>query len=89
MGKLEILEDGQFQVREDTVIERDGVEVARLFHRRVLAPTEQSNVPLDEHPQIRAVSAIVWTPEVIAEYRRRRAAQVPIGGTGDTREDPR
>jgi len=69
-----ILEDGQLQVREDTIIERDGVEISRLYHRRVLAPLAPPTE--DTHPdaRVRAVAALIWTPEVIAAYRRRMAA---------------
>jgi hypothetical protein len=38
ISRREVLADGQIQVRTDTVIERDGVEVSRSFHRHVIVP---------------------------------------------------
>lgn len=75
LGKLDILEDGQLQLREDTIIEDDGVEIARLYHRRVLEPTEPVNLPVDAQPLVRGIAPVVWTPAVIAEYRRKQALQ--------------
>ena len=69
IGKLEILEDGLLQIREDTIISRNGVVLTRLYHRRTLEPGVDTTA---EHPRIRAVVGAVWTPEVIAEYRRNR-----------------
>ena len=36
IDKLEVLHEGTVQVREATVIERDGVEVSRAYHRFVI-----------------------------------------------------
>lgn len=72
VGRLEVLEDGLLQVREDTVIERDGVELIRTYHRRVLEPGE---VVSREDARIRAVAAVVWTPEVIKAYEDKKRAQ--------------
>ncbi len=36
--RIEILEDGRIQVREATVIKRDGVEIARTLHRKIVDP---------------------------------------------------
>ena len=78
IGKLEILEDGQIQVRQDTVIERDGVEISRLYHRRVLEPS--ITVPEESDTRIGAIAAVVWTPEVIATYeeKRKKSMSAPV-----------
>lgn len=44
LGKIEILQTGHIQVRKDTIIERDGVEIARTFHRVAYMPGE----PVDD-----------------------------------------
>lgn len=71
IGKIEILEDGQLQVRTDTVILRDGVEIARTFHREVLEPGQDI---ADRDAKSLAVSAAVWTPEVVRIFKEKKAA---------------
>lgn len=66
IGKIEILEDGQIQLREDTIIEEDGVELNRRYHRRVLEPGQDVS---GETSRLRQVAGVVWTPEVIAARR--------------------
>ena len=38
IGNRTFLPDGQLQIRVDTVIEEDGKEIGRTYHRKVLAP---------------------------------------------------
>ena len=64
-----ILEDGQVQLREDTIFEEDGKEVFRSHHRRVLEPG--ANVAA-EAPRLRAVCNAVWTPDVVRDFEDRR-----------------
>jgi len=71
LGVITILEDGQIQLREDIVIERDGVEINRLHHRRVLEP---SSTHTETEPRLVRIIGAVWTTEVITEFRRRRQA---------------
>ena len=42
VDKIEVLENGQVQVRTATVIKEDGIELNRSFHRHVLAPRTKS-----------------------------------------------
>jgi hypothetical protein len=54
------------QVRTATVIERDGEELTRSYHRHVIqAGDDYSN----ETAEVQAVCASVHTPEVIAAYQ--------------------
>lgn len=71
LGKIEILEDGSLQIREDTIIERDGEEIARTYHRRTLAPTD---APEPDVKRVQDVARILWTPDVVKAYREKRAA---------------
>ena len=49
IGRREVLADGQIQVRTDTIIEKDGVEISRAFHRHVVAPGDDlTKEELDE-----------------------------------------
>ena len=72
VGKIEVLEDGQIQLRTDTVILEGDVEISRLYHRGVLEPGDSVT---NQDQRVQSVCQVVWTPEVIAEYKRRKDAQ--------------
>ena len=72
--KLEILPNGVIQVLDITVIERDGVVIDRLNHRKVV---EVEDDVTNESERIRAVAAAVWTPAVIAARRVERNIPAP------------
>ena len=63
---VELVQSNHIQVRTANIIEKDGVEIARTFHRHVLAPGD--NVA-NEDPKVQAIANAVWTPEVIAAYQ--------------------
>ena len=71
--KIEIVGDYKhIQVRTATVIERDGVEISRSFHRHVVAPGADVS---GESAEVQAIAAVVHTAEVIAAYQAHIAAQ--------------
>ena len=73
--KIEIV--GQFkhiQVRTATIIERDGVEISRSFHRHVIAPTDDVSA---ESAEVQAIAAAVHTADVKAAYEAHLAEQSP------------
>ena len=64
--KIEIVGDYKHvQVRTATVIERDGVEISRSFHRHVVAPGADIT---GESAEVQAVCNAVWTQEVKDAY---------------------
>ena len=64
--KIEIVGDFKHvQVRTATVIERDGVEISRSFHRHVLAPDADIS---GESAEVQAICNAVWTQEVKDAY---------------------
>ena len=63
---IEVVENGTIQVRTANIIERDGVEVTRTFHRHVLSPGADVT---NEDPKVQAIANAVWTEEVIAAYQ--------------------
>lgn len=63
---VELVQSNHIQVRTANIIERDGVEVARTFHRHVLAPGDSV---VNEDPKVQAIANAVWTEEVIAAYQ--------------------
>ena len=80
--KIEVV--GQYktvQVRCATVIERDGVEVTRSFHRHVLHPGTlgESNVLVDtdlsgEDADVQAICTAAWTDAVKEAWRLKLVA---------------
>jgi hypothetical protein len=77
IGKIEILSDGQIQVRRDTVIEEDGVELSRRYARFVLEPSSDTSGIPDN--RVQRVGQVVWTPAVVAAYAAAKSARVSIG----------
>jgi hypothetical protein len=73
--KIEIV--GSFkniQVRTATIIERDGVEISRSFHRHVLSPDADVS---GESAEVQAIASAVWTQEVKDAYAAHLAASQP------------
>ena len=66
VDKVELVQTNHIQVRTANIIERDGVEVTRTFHRHVLAPGADVT---NEAPKVQAIANAVWTEEVIAAYQ--------------------
>ena len=65
--KIEII--GQYknvQVRTATVIERDGVEISRSFHRHLVSPGDDTS---SQSAEVQAICAAVHTSEIIAAYQ--------------------
>jgi hypothetical protein len=72
--KIEIV--GQFkhiQVRTATVIEEDGVELSRSFHRHTVAPGDDVS---EESAEVQAIAAAVHTSAVVDAYNEHVASQV-------------
>jgi len=63
---VELVQSNHIQVRTANIIERDGVEVTRTFHRHILAPGDDVT---NEDPKVQAIANAVWTEEVIAAYQ--------------------
>lgn len=71
--KIEIVGDYKhIQVRTATIIERDGVEISRSFHRHALAPDADIS---GESAEVQAICNAVWTQEVKDAYAAHVASQ--------------
>lgn len=70
--KLEILDDGQIQVRTDTVIERDGVEITRLHHRETLEPGQDVST---KHEKIKKASSTFWDTSTVTAFNAKKVAR--------------
>jgi hypothetical protein len=65
IDKIEVLEGNSIQVRTANIIEKDGVEITRTFHRHVVHP---SNDISGENAKVQAIASAIWTEEIIAAY---------------------
>ena len=54
------------QCRRADIIEKDGTEVGRTYHRHCRAPGDDVSKDCTE---LQAVAAALWTPEVVAAYQ--------------------
>ena len=64
--KLEIIPPYSIiQCRRSDIIYRNGVEIARSYHRHVCNPGDDVS---HDCAEVQAVAAALWTPEVIAAY---------------------
>ena len=75
IDRTEVLEDGTIQVRQAEVITKDGVEIARNFHRWVRHPGD-TEAQSDPAP-VPAIASAVWTQEVISAYQAQQAQAKP------------
>ena len=66
IGHRDVLPDGQIQIREDTVIKKDGEYLSTTFMRYVILPGHDYSM-LDE--SIQQICRVIHTPEVIAAFR--------------------
>lgn len=61
------------QCRRADIVEKDGVEVGRTYHRHVRVPGEDMT---SECAEMQAVATALWTPEVIAAYQASLTQEV-------------
>jgi len=60
------------QCRHATIIERDGVEISRSFHRHVIAPNDDVS---GEPQEVQDLVALLHTDEIKAAYVEHLSAQ--------------
>jgi len=75
IDKIEILEDGQIQLRLATKIYKDGVEITKTYWRTVIAPDQDlskiaiSDATQEDIDKVKAVANVVWTDKVKKAYQ--------------------
>ena len=74
--KIEVVNKWNIQVRNATIIKKDGVELTRSFNRRVLVPgtLDESDNLVDtnisgEDADVQAIANAAWTTQVKADYK--------------------
>ena len=72
--KEEILHNKVIQIRTTTVVEEDGVELARSHHRHVVVPGQDVT---GEAQEVQDIAAALWTADVISAYQASIADNTP------------
>ena len=72
VDQINAREDSQLEVRTATVVKRDGVEIARTFHRHVVNPGADLS---GEDARVRSIGEVLHTAEVIAAFEAAVAAR--------------
>ena len=82
--KIEVVNKWNIQVRNATIIKKDGVELTRTFHRKVLTPgtLDASNNLVEttisgEDADVQAICNAAWTTQVKADYKAFLIANKP------------
>ena len=82
--KIEVVNKWNIQVRNATIIKKDGVELTRTFNRKVLTPGEldasdnlvDTNIS-GEDADVQAICNAAWTTQVKADYKAFLIANKP------------
>ena len=74
--KIEVVNKWNIQVRNATIIKKDGVELTRTFNRKVIVPgtldASDNLVDTDisgEDADVQAICNAAWTTQVKADYK--------------------
>ncbi len=74
--KIEVVNKWNIQVRNATIIKKDGVELTRSFSRKVIVPgtldASDNLVDTDisgEDADVQAIANAAWTTQVKADYK--------------------
>ena len=71
--KEEILPNQVIQIRTTTVVEEDGVELARNHHRHVVVPGDDVTGEVQE---VQDIANALWTADVISAYQASIAPEL-------------
>jgi hypothetical protein len=72
IDRIEIANQWNIQVRQATIIERDGQFVSRTFHRWSLTPDSDIS---GQEQKVQDIANAAWTDEVKAAYQTFKAEQ--------------
>ena len=65
----------QIQVRTATIIEEDGTEISRSFHRHTVAPGADVS---GESAEVQAIANAVHTDAVVSAYKDAQSNENPL-----------
>ena len=85
IDKIEVLENGIIQVRQANIVERDGIEIAKSYHRWILTPGQDLT---GQEQRVADVARAVWTTEIVAAYlasqEQPQQEQLPVSSSEPT-----
>ena len=73
IGRIEVLPMGQIQVRTDTVIEKDGVEISRSYNRHMLTTDVSAGDVAKQDQRVKDVANVTHTSAVKTAWAEHRA----------------
>ena len=72
VDRIEVLQRGVIQVRTATVIDEDGRELSRSFHRHILNPGADT---AGETQRVQDIATATWTAQVVTDWDAYLASQ--------------
>ena len=75
IGSIEVQPSGCILVRKDIIIEEDGVELSKTFHRHVVEPDSDIS---GEDQRVKDVANVVHTSEIKAQWVAKKLAEQEI-----------
>ena len=66
VDSIDVLPDGQIQVRKANRVFRDGTEISKSYHRHVVSPGQDLS---KEDSRVAEIGAVVHTAEVIEAFK--------------------
>ena len=74
--QVEVTENGHVQVRKATRVYKDGVEIAKTYHRHVLAPDTSEETLNEQVDKVKAIAEAAWTKEIKDAYEKQKLEQL-------------
>lgn len=69
VDSIEVLEDGTMQIRQSTKVFEDGKQLGETYHRWCKSPEDDVS---EECDKVKAIANVVWTDEVIKDYKDKQ-----------------
>ena len=86
--RIEVVNKWNVQVREATIIKKDGTELTRTYNRKTLTPgtldSSDNLVETDisgEDADVQAICNAAWTTQVKADYKAHLIASKPTSSS--------
>jgi hypothetical protein len=71
IDSINVLEDGQIEVRRANIVLRDDVEITKTYHRYCLCPGDDVT---GEDPRVASIAQAAWTPEVLTAWQAKSSS---------------
>ena len=71
IDSINVLSDGQMQIRQATKIMEDGKEISKTYHRWVKAPGDDVT---DQEDKVKKIAEAVWTEDVKKAHKDKQKA---------------